>query len=139
MAQGALRRRDTFPDRAAAIDAYRGRGAFRTWSEAQLADYVAAGFRETPQGEVTLRCRPEWEASNFAVHNYDPWAALAQIRSPVRIFRAETDSTGASVGTRMDAITANGRVRLEVVPGTTHFLPMERPGLVREALREAVG
>jgi hypothetical protein len=26
---------------------------------------------------------------------------------------------------------------VEVVPGTTHFLPMERPELVRAALREA--
>src|SRR6185312_12348525 len=37
---GALRRRATFPSRQAAYEAYLGRGGFRTWSEAQLADYV---------------------------------------------------------------------------------------------------
>lgn len=135
--QTALRRRDTFPDRAAAMDAYRGRGAFRTWTEAQLADYVQAGFRDTAAGEVSLSCAPQWEALNFAVHNYDPWRALAAIDRPVRIFKAETDSTGASDGAHAAEIAANPRVRLQVIPGTTHFLPMERPELVREALREA--
>ena len=134
LAQGAKRRRDIFPSRAAALEAYRGRGAFRTWSEAQLADYVAAGFRETGDGQVALACRPDWEAANFAVHNYDPWAALAGVGAPVRIFRAETESTGAA----LDTVAEIPGVRMEVVPGTTHFLPMERPDLVRQALREAV-
>jgi pimeloyl-ACP methyl ester carboxylesterase len=122
--QTALRRRDTFPDRAAAMEAYRGRGAFRTWTEAQLADYVQAGFRDTAAGEVSLSCAPQWEA-------------LAAIDRPVRIFKAETDSTGASDGAHAAEIAANACVRLQVIPGTTHFLPMERPELVREALREA--
>ncbi len=45
LAEGALRRRSDFPSREAALAAYRGRGAFRTWPEAPLADYVADGFR----------------------------------------------------------------------------------------------
>ncbi len=43
LAEGALRRRSDFPSREAALAAYRGRGAFRTWPEAPLADYVATG------------------------------------------------------------------------------------------------
>ncbi len=46
LAEGALRRRSDFPSREAALAAYRGRGAFRTWPEAPLADYVADGFRD---------------------------------------------------------------------------------------------
>ena len=42
MIAGAIRRRRTFPGHAAAVDSYRGRGAFRTWTEAQLEDYVAS-------------------------------------------------------------------------------------------------
>src|SRR5581483_1580614 len=41
LVSGALRRRATFPSGSAALEAYRGRGAFRTWSEEQLEDYVA--------------------------------------------------------------------------------------------------
>ena len=137
LAKGAIRRRDTFPDRAAALEAYRGRGAFRTWREAQLADYVAAGLRDTADGQVTLACRPAWEAANYAMHQYDPWAALERVRCPVRILRAETEFTDADSAAHLEALAAAGKLRTEVVPGTTHFLPMERPELVRQALREA--
>lgn len=132
--QGALRRRADFPDRAAALEAYRGRGAFAGWSEAMLADYVAAGFRDRPEGGVTLACRPGWEAAIYARHDYDPGAALAAARCPMRIFAAEDGST---VGRAARSAAAAAGLGLEVVAGTTHFLPMQRPELVREALREA--
>lgn len=137
LAKGALRRRALFPSKAAAREAYQGRGAFRTWTEAQIADYVEAGFRETADGQVTLTCAPEWEASNFRTHNYDPWAAFAQSRCPIDIRTAEVGST-CRMEARQAALTADGRVTVAVVPGTSHFLPMERPDVVAEALRRAV-
>jgi pimeloyl-ACP methyl ester carboxylesterase len=137
MVQGALRRRRVFPSRAAAIDGYRGRGAFRTWTEAMLADYVAAGFHELPDGTVTLACTPEWEVSNYVHQDHDSWAAFEASRCPIRILRAERDSPGR-LDTGLDRLAATGRIRVETVPDTTHFLPMERPELVREAILEAV-
>lgn len=137
LVQGALRRRATFESREAAFAAYKGRGAFRTWSDAQLADYVAAGFRPTAEG-VTLACTPAWEASNFRSHNYDPWAAFRETRCPIRILRAEIAST-ARIEDHLDELTADGRIRVETIPGTSHFLPMERPDLVQATLRAAVG
>jgi pimeloyl-ACP methyl ester carboxylesterase len=131
---GALRRRANFPSKAAALEAYRGRGAFRTWSEAQLADYVEAGFRETDDGEVTLTCTPAWEASNFRTHNYDPWGAFRDSRCGVRILRAAEASTFRLEG-HEDELAATGRIEVETLPGTSHFLPMERPERVRETLR----
>lgn len=136
MVQGALRRRATFADKAAALEAYRGRGAFKTWSEAQLADYVAAGFVPTEDGQVTLACAPTWEASNFASYDPDIYPALAAEPCPIRILRAETGST-CRIEDRIPQITASGRVRVETVAGASHFLPMERPDLVRQALRAA--
>jgi pimeloyl-ACP methyl ester carboxylesterase len=102
-----------------------------------VADYVAAGFRETADGEVALTCTPEWEASNFRTHNYDPWAAFAASRCPIDIRRAEVGST-CRVDGREAALMAGGRIAIETVPGTSHFLPMERPDVVAEALRAAV-
>lgn len=136
LAVGAGRRRATFPSKAAAIEAYTGRGAFRTWSAEQLADYVEAGFRETPTGEVTLTCRPEWEASNFRTHNYDPWTAFRERRCPIRILRAQEASTFRLEGHEAK-LAAAGRIDVETVPGTSHFLPMERPDLVRDVLAAA--
>lgn len=133
LADGALRRRAVFPSKAAALEAYTGRGAFRTWSPAQLADYIEAGFRDTADGQVTLTCAPAWESSNFRTHNYDPWAAFRATRCPIRILRAENGSTARLDGGQAE-LEATGRFRIEVVPGTSHFLPMERPDLVREAL-----
>jgi len=34
-------------------------------------------------------------------------------------------------------LTATGRITVETVPGTSHFLPMERPDLVVAILRRA--
>jgi pimeloyl-ACP methyl ester carboxylesterase len=136
LVQGAMRRRADFPSKAAAVEAYRGRGAFRTWSGEQLADYVEAGFRPSADGGVTLACRPEWEASNFRTHNYDPWGAFTATRCRVRLLRAEVGST-ARLEEHLPSLMADGRVSVESVPGTSHFLPMERPELVRAELRRA--
>lgn len=135
LVEGALRRRREFPDRETAFAAYRGRGAFRTWDDAQLADYLQAGLRPDGQGGLTLSCTPEWEASNYRSHNYDPFAAFAACPGPVRLFRAETGST-VRLGDREAGLTADGRLAILDVPGTTHFLPLERPDLVRQALAE---
>jgi pimeloyl-ACP methyl ester carboxylesterase len=135
MVYGALRRRATFPNKAAAFEAYTGRGAFRTWRPEQLADYVEAGFRDTRDGQVTLTCTPAWEASNYRTHNYDPWAAFRATRCPIRILLAEVAST-ARLDDSQAELEATGRVRIDLIPGTSHFLPMERPDLVRETLLE---
>ncbi len=136
LVQGALRRRAVFPSRRAVIEAYTGRGAFRTWSAEMLVDYVADGFRERPDGEVELTCAPEWEASNFRSHAHDTWAAFDAARAPIRLLRAQEGSTTRD-GPQLQALVAAGRIRMEVVPDTSHFLPMERPDVVQAALREA--
>ena len=134
---GALRRRATFPSKQAAFEAYLGRGGFKTWTEAQVADYVEGGFRETADGEVTLACAPEWEASNFRTHNYDAWAAFAETRCPIRVVRAAEGSTFPLEG-RESALGDDGRIQVQTIPRTTHFLPMERPELVRSLLASCV-
>jgi pimeloyl-ACP methyl ester carboxylesterase len=137
MVLGARKRRRVFPSRAAAVEGYRGRGAFRTWTEAQLVDYVEAGFLDRPDGTVTLACTPEWEVSNYVSQDHDPWAAFEASRCPIHILQAEHESPGRLDG-GLERLAATGRIRVETVPGTTHFLPMERPELVRAAILEAV-
>ena len=55
----------------------------------------------------------------------------------MRIFRAEHGST-CRIDDHIETLIATGRYQIETVPGTSHFLPMERPDLVREALAQAV-
>jgi hypothetical protein len=115
LADGAQRRRATFPSKAAAIAAYTGKGGFRAWSAEQLADYVEAGFRETDEGEVTLTCTPAWEASNFRTHNYDAFAAFRAVRCPIRILKAETAST-ARIEAIEPELLATGRITIQTIP-----------------------
>ena len=102
-----------------------------------LADYVEAGFHDTPDGSVELACTPEWEVSNYVNQDHDSWSAFERSVCPIRILRAEQDSPGRIDG-HIDDLTASGRIRIDTIPGATHFLPMERPELVRETIREAV-
>ncbi len=129
LVKGALRRRATFDDRKQALDAYRGRGAFKGWPDMMLADYVSDGFVEA-DGGVSLACAPEWEASNFASQGHDPWAALKTIACPVTVLKAEHGST---------CHLSNDRPGLTVrtVPGGTHFFPMLKPEVARDALFDA--
>ena len=51
----------------------------------------------------------------------------------IDIRRAEIASTCRIEG-REAEVAATGRITVQTVPGTTHFLPMERPDVVRDAL-----
>jgi pimeloyl-ACP methyl ester carboxylesterase len=135
IAEAAERRRAVFDSHEAAFAAYKGRGAFKTWTDVQLADYVAAGFRPRPEGGVELACAPSWEAASFAGHAHDPWRALSRVRSPVSVLKAERGSTCRASPEALQR--TNRQVTASVVQGASHFLPMERPDLVREALLDA--
>lgn len=128
-------RRAHFPSRAAVFDSYRQRAIFATWPEAALRDYIESGFRDVADGSVELTCAPEWEAANFAAHGHDIWDAMSRVEAPVRIYRAEQGSTCA-VADAADFPRPAGQTQVRTVPGSTHFLPIENPQLVRDALLE---
>ena len=126
-AVGAARRKSIFPDRATAFASYRSRAAFAAWPDEVLHDYLKDGLRPAPDGTLCLSCTPAWETRNFAEYcQSDPYAGLT---ADVRILRAETHSTCALPE------SAN----VQIIQGTTHFLPMERPDVIRAGiLKEAV-
>ena len=136
-AKAAARRRDRFPDRAAAFAALKGRGVFRAWSDAALGDYLAEGVADAG-GEVELACAPAWEAAAYAAQRHDARGALRRLRVPLAILKAEHGST-CHLQTGDPLLARTGRpASLEVVAGTGHFLPLERPERVRAALRAAM-
>jgi pimeloyl-ACP methyl ester carboxylesterase len=138
LAQGAARRRAVFGTRQMMFDAYRGRGAFATWPDQVLRDYIDGGSRDLPNGEVELSCAPAWESATFASAGHAFWRALGRVRCPVHILYAEHEST------LREEVPDLIRARqpdwtLDMIPGTTHFLPMERPELVQDAIRGIAG
>lgn len=136
LVRGAQRRRPIFESRAAAFQAYRGRGVFVGWPETTLADYVAGGFNERASGGVELACSPDWEASNFAAQANDPWGALERFAKPTRILRAERGSP-CRMGDPRQLRRRFSQVSLEAVSGRGHFFPIERPDLARDAILDA--
>ncbi|HEY2482034.1 MAG TPA: alpha/beta hydrolase [Caulobacteraceae bacterium] len=131
----ARNRRRLFASRHEAYMAYRGRAIFATWPEVALRDYIEAGFKDLPNGDVELACAPEWEAAIFAAHGHDTWDAMSRIEAPISIYRAEQGSTCA-VAEAAEFPRPQRQVRVTAIPSSTHFLPIERPEVVRKALLE---
>ena len=133
----AAARRAIFPSAKDAFSAYHGRGAFKSWPDMILADYVAAGFHALPDGEVELACAPAWEASNFSAQKNRIWSRIGKVKASINLYRAEHGST-CRIGNGWWFFKGRRGVHQETVPGSSHFLPMERPDLVRDALIDAV-
>jgi pimeloyl-ACP methyl ester carboxylesterase len=137
LSKGALKRRNQFASPAEAADALRGRGAFKTWRAPFLDDYVVDGVLRQDNGSYALACTPKWESAVFAAHRYRPWRALRKLRRkriPIIVLQAEKESTSQpDTDQRFHAVRPDAAITR--VPGTTHFVPMERPYVVRDALK----
>lgn len=133
LVKSARRRRAAFDSREQALEAYRGRGAFRGWPDPVLIDYLSDGLIEGPNGEFRLACAPDWEASNYVAQAHDPWRAMRAYGGPVRILRAEHGSI-SQVPERPRGLP---QVAVETFAGTHHLFPMVRADIVRDALFDA--
>ena len=132
MADKAGRRRADFPDVATARAAWHGRGVFRSWSDEDLDAYLADGLLPTADG-VTLACAPAWEAATFrgVSHRIEP--ALAAMQRPFALVAGEEGSTVPPA--EFAIIAANPHcISAQRLPGTTHFVPLERGDVVRAAI-----
>ena len=133
---GARRRRAVFADLDSARSAYAGRGAFKTWPAEMLDAYLQGGLLPDPQG-WRLACAPEWEAQNFRLGPPDLIPAIDALECPITILHADEGST-AGEPLLAHIKTRHPTAHIERVPGTTHFLPMERPDLVHSTLLQAI-
>lgn len=147
LARGARKRRAQYKSLAEAKSSYKGRGAFKTWREPFLDDYLLDGLDRIddnpPDSEDQtwgLLCSPKMEAATFAAQRNRPWWALRKIKKagiPLTILRAGqnsvlTQKVGVSLLRRYpDAL-------IKTKQGTTHFLPMEAPYIVREELSDMI-
>ena len=145
MARRAKRRRGVFDSREAAIENYAGKGAFSTWREPFLADYIEDGLRPIEAaegveakdaGKFALSCAPKWEAATFSAQRNRPWQALEVVREksiPILIMRSDKNSVISNqVASRLARKCQHLVIKQR--PQTTHFLPMEAPYDVRDEL-----
>jgi len=137
LAKGALARRSKFPSREAAIEAFTGRGVFKSFAPQMIADFVADGLKENGAGGFTLSCAPRYEAATYCAQRNDPWKALRAVTDPIVLLRAERHSTMSDAAMRRFA-ELKPQARVAIVEGAGHMLPMERPDRARAAIESAV-
>lgn len=134
LAEGAERRRATFPSFEAALANYAGKPPLSTLRADALDAYVRAGFEEGGDGQVHLRCRPEQEAAVFrASSGNDAFERLGELGLPVRIVNG-----GDEVGVATFAPAAAAGIpqgSLEEHPHLGHFGPLEAPAELAASVR----
>lgn len=133
LSAGAARRRPRFASRAEAVENYRGRGGFRNWPAPWLEAYVEHGFVDDDTG-VRLACAPAWESATFAHTEHNTWPSIRKLRCPVIALSASHASTFAPASRqRLKALLPAADVN--TVANSSHFLPMEHPQAVADAIR----
>ncbi len=126
MADQARRRRPVWDSPRSMYDAYRPRPPFDTWREDALRSYTEEGTRAV-EGGYELKCLPEYEARFYeAVTALDPWPYLERIDCPTLVAWAEHGRPAPMFDRDAVARAIRGS-RTVVIPGATHFVPMERP------------
>jgi pimeloyl-ACP methyl ester carboxylesterase len=133
MSERAAKRRDHFASLDAAFEAYRGRGAFKTWPDVTVRDYLEGGLVPAEDG-VRLACRPAWEAEDFRSAPPGKSELAAQIRCPVTLIHGEGVSSTSSESEVAIFRRLCPTARIVAKPGATHFLPMEFPQIVRDEI-----
>jgi pimeloyl-ACP methyl ester carboxylesterase len=132
MAARTRTRRLLWASREELFQSFRDRPPYDTWTDESLRAYVEEGTFERPDGEYELYCPGRIEAQIYQnADSIDGFACLSALRIPALIVRGErTESFDVA---RADRALACLRVgRLLTVPNTTHYVPMERPGLVAD-------
>lgn len=141
LARRAKKRRKVFDSPQEARNQYLGHGAFTTWREPFLDDYLLDALdrvddnpTDSPDQTWELLCDPKWESSTFAAQRNRPWNALSKVKKhniPLVVLRAEKGSVMS------DKVTAKlmrkvPAAQVKTLRGTTHFLPMEAPYALRD-------
>jgi pimeloyl-ACP methyl ester carboxylesterase len=134
LAEGALRRRPSFPSFEEALANFRGKEAMAAFDDEALAAYVEHGFAPGDDGEVHLKCRGEWEAQVYRMGGrHGGWDAVPAVRCPAVVAASGDGGPPALVAPAVaDRLPAG---RLERFDGLGHFGPLEDPALVADRVR----
>jgi pimeloyl-ACP methyl ester carboxylesterase len=132
LAEGARRRRTTFPSREEAFANYAAKPPLDAFHPDALRAYVEFGFRDDPVGTVTLKCPSEHEARTYesgAIH--ETWERLCELTVPVWFVSGEPSAIPPASLVRPLAAhvsqTSSTRCTLVEWADLGHFGPMQDP------------
>jgi pimeloyl-ACP methyl ester carboxylesterase len=132
LADRAALRRSSFPSFEAAHASYTGRGAFRSWPDEMLRDYLEGGLvKDANTGAMHLACKPSWEAATFRATPFGVARLVRRIACPIVAMKGTIGSTCAASEAE---ILERAGARIVTIDGASHFLPMEHPQRVRDEI-----
>lgn len=147
MAKVARRRRADYSSIAEAKASYERRGAFATWREPFLDDYLLDGLarsddnpRNSEDQTWSLLCKPAIEGATFGAQRNRPWWALRKVKKakiPLIILRPEKDAV-LVVDEAKRVLRRYPQAVVKTIRGSTHFLPMEAPYTVRDEISDMI-
>ena len=122
MVLAAKNRRFEFASKQEAFNHFKGRGAYKSWTDDILQDYLNGGMI-VEQDKAYLSCHPHWEAEVFNTASLDTWKYIKKVKCKVFVPYALIASTMGD-GARK-SLQKNHNFRLKPYDAS-HFLPMEK-------------
>jgi pimeloyl-ACP methyl ester carboxylesterase len=127
LAEGARRRRATFPSYEAALANFGSKPPMNTFTPAALEAYVRHGLAEGDDGQVHLKCAPEHEARTYEMGGaHATFDRLGDLRVPARYLSGRVDAGQPSAITELLAQRTPGAV-YHRIDHVDHFGPMQDP------------
>jgi pimeloyl-ACP methyl ester carboxylesterase len=123
-----------YPDRATAIERFRLIPDEGEIAPALLAEIAAHSLERTADGRWTLKFD---RASFFGSDGLDVPATIVRIDIPTLLVRAELSRIMTADATA-SAAESNPLVRVAVIPGAHHHLPLECPDLLARSITEFI-
>ena len=134
LAEGALRRRASFPSVADALANYAAKPPLNVARADALHAYVRHGFVAGEDGAVHLACRPEHESLVYRGGGaHGAFEHLGEVHCPVVVACSEEQMGPAVFAPVIAAALPQGR--LERHRHMSHFGPLEAPTVLAEAIR----
>jgi len=125
LAEGARRRRSTFPSFDDAIENFSAKPPLGAWDRDVLECYVRHGFVETGSGEIELKCPGSIEAAVYERGgSSDIFHRLGEIEADISLVTADRSNLFPF------AEAQHGQFRphqYTVLEGVSHFIPQEVP------------
>lgn len=139
IADGARKRRPSFPSVADALLRYASRPPLDVLRTDALLAYVRHGFREDADGSIHLRCTPENEAAVFSGAGQITYDDVRDAAIPVAVVAGRTDGFPPAA-TADEQAAALPHARVERHPTLGHFGPLQDPaGIGASILAAAAG
>lgn len=134
MATTARKRRPSFPSKADALLRYASRPPLDGLQASALYAYVEHGFREEPDGTVSLKCRPEDESATFAATGKATVDNVAKVQTPTVVAVGWDDGSWSPSMFGPGIVEAMPNAVLERHPTLGHFGPLQDPATIAAAI-----